>query len=103
MAVRELPRVFDARRISGQQRVDKSALAAKSGQYREIDVQRYARLAPSLHRQATDEAGAPALFVAENLQLLSGLEEIDHRGNFANQSCISTNPDEGLSGEVRNA
>lgn len=83
MAVRELPGIFDARRINGQQRVYKPALTAESGQHGEIDVQRDARFAPSLHRKPADEAGAPALTAAENLQLPGRLEEIDHRGSFA--------------------
>jgi hypothetical protein len=91
------------RRIRGEQRVDELAFIAKSGQHREIDVQRDARLAPSLYRQAADEERAPALSVTENLQLPGRLEKIDHRGIFANHSCIWTNPDEGLSGEVRKA
>jgi len=103
MAAGELPGVFDARRISGEQRVDKPAFTAKTGQDGDIDIQRGAGLAPSLHRQPTDAAGAPALPVAEGLQLASRRKQIDHRGSLANHFCISTNREEGLSVEVRNA
>jgi hypothetical protein len=46
---------------------------------------------------------SPPLLIAENLELPSRLEEIDHRRSLANHSCISTNPEDWRGGMVRNA
>ena len=55
MAARELPGILDARWISCQQGVDKPAFSPESGQHGEIDVQRDARFAPSLHGQTAEK------------------------------------------------
>ena len=90
MAARKLSSVFDASRISGEQRAYIPLFGSKTGHHGEIHIPRDARF-------------PPPLAIAEILQLSGGREEIHHRGSFANQCCISTIPEDGLSGAVRNA
>jgi hypothetical protein len=79
-----------------QQLVDEP-LVLELRQQREIDVPRLANCAPPNKRQRADEAKPPAAFVAEILNLGSGLIEPIHRRALASIRCISTKPlDKGI-------
>ncbi len=76
---------------------------AETGQQREVDVARDARLTPPLHCDSADEARTPTALVAKGLKIAGRLENRNHRRSFAKWRCISTNPVDSSGGWVRAA
>lgn len=60
-------------------------------------------LASPEDRKSPDEAGSPALRVAELLKLPGSVKELVHLGSLASHWCNSTSPEDGCGGTLRTA
>ena len=66
-------------------------------QERQVHIDGLARLAPTKHRETTDEAKLPAFGQAERLQIGGGLDDFVHgRRDRLKRRCCSTSPEVGL-------
>ena len=70
--------VLNARFKMAQENFDKVCLAAEAGEQREIDINRFARFAPTLQRQPADNAEAPSLRLADGLKFDGRSDDFSH-------------------------
>ena len=77
-AKRELTGVGDARRVTGEQKIDILLLAAESGEQANIDVTREAGLTPTLDGDSTNDAESARMAFEEFLKSPSLLDEVNH-------------------------
>jgi hypothetical protein len=61
-----------------QQDLDETVLATEPGQQGQVHINGFTGLAPTLQREAADQAEPPAFVGAQALKLLGGSDDLKH-------------------------